>query len=235
MLTNPKATRPLQLDKQIVLATDASPHGIGASLSTITRTRWAIILSAYDYDILYRESSCHSDANTLSCLLIGRDEEFEQRKSLAKVICNIDQQTIAQLPVDAKAIFAATLQDPILTVAIHYMLNGWLTKARQPKNVITIVKFDPKRKAVHGTEVGKKEGAFEVILVIDGDAMGTDGEALMPKSFLIWPLNRATKCLGMTEETIHFRSNMFMRYLQNRGQAMCTSTIGNYGLALTLA
>uniref|UniRef100_A0A914USF5 Uncharacterized protein n=1 Tax=Plectus sambesii TaxID=2011161 RepID=A0A914USF5_9BILA len=77
------------------------------------------------------------------------------------------------------------------------------------------------------------DACFE--MKIDEDAMGSDGEAFMPKSFLIWPLNRATKCLGLSKETIHFCSKMFMQFLKNRSHAKCTLAVGNFGLALTLA
>uniref|UniRef100_A0A914XJJ4 Integrase catalytic domain-containing protein n=1 Tax=Plectus sambesii TaxID=2011161 RepID=A0A914XJJ4_9BILA len=89
----------------------------------------------------------------------------------------------------------------------------------QPEKAVAVGRLDPTRKLVHGQGVGPKEGAFEVVSVLDQEAIGPDDEPLQANSFLVWPMNRASNNLGRDEETIRFRSSMFMQYLKNRGHA----------------
>jgi hypothetical protein len=90
-------------------------------------------------------------------------------------------------------------------------------QAGQPEKSIAIAKLDAARKNVHGRSLSSKEGAFEVVTVLDDDEMGADEEPLQAKSYLIWPLNRASKYMGNSAESIQFRSQMFGNYLENRG------------------
>lgn len=92
-------------------------------------------------------------------------------------------------------------------------------EASQPEKAITIGKIAPGRQFVHGKKVGPKEGAFELLTVMCNDEIGPDDEPLQPNTFIIWPLNRASKRMGMHEERIRFRGKMFTNYLKSRGHA----------------
>ena len=61
------------------------------------------------------------------------------------------------------------------------------------------------RAVVHGHSVASGQGAFEVVEVLDGRAVGPDQEPLLPGVFLIWPLNCTSSKLGTTAEEIKFR------------------------------
>ncbi len=87
--------------------------------------RWAIILSAYAYDLQYRATDEHGDADGLSRLPIGRDVEFEEMKSLHEVVCQVEQYQIEQMPVTATQIEQETRRDPVLAKVLEYTLKGW--------------------------------------------------------------------------------------------------------------
>ena len=81
---------------------------------------WAIILSAYQYEIKFRSSSQHANADALSRLplksvspAIGEEAEVFQ-------LSYFDE-----LPVTAKQISEVTCHDPILSRVLEFTMNGW--------------------------------------------------------------------------------------------------------------
>ena len=88
------------------------------TLAAARMQRWALILSAYDYDIEYRRSEENANADAMSRLphessAIGSDSGV--------FLCSM----IDDLPVNAKIIAEATRKDPTLSRVLGYTLHGW--------------------------------------------------------------------------------------------------------------
>ena len=83
--------------------------------------RWAILLSAYEYQIEFRSTTAHGNADCLSRLPLSnqRLEGLTPEPS----IFNISQ--IASLPVTSVQIQTATKTDPVLSKALRFTLDGW--------------------------------------------------------------------------------------------------------------
>ena len=91
--------------------------------------RWAIILSAFSYDIKYVTSQQNAVADALSRLPLphsSRDEE----------VFRIEESLLDSLPVTHKEIMDATRRDPVLSRVLEYTQNGW-------PNVITDQRLKP--------------------------------------------------------------------------------------------
>ena len=86
--------------------------------------RWAITLSAYDYEIQYKPSAQHGNADALSRLLLEGNDEYECEKE-AEIVCAVEEQQIENLPLRGKDIKEATEQDPVLSQVFNYTLHGW--------------------------------------------------------------------------------------------------------------
>ena len=82
--------------------------------------RWALLLAAYDYDIDFRSTSDHSNADALSQLPLPRMIPPETW------LCNIHK--IKTLPVTSMEIRTATQWDPTLSKVKRYFLRGWPEK-----------------------------------------------------------------------------------------------------------
>ena len=77
--------------------------------------RWAIILSAYTYEIQYKATKEHGNADTLSRFPLSQDGHFENEQSLELVVNQIQCNQLENLPISSKEIEAATKTD-----SIHY-------------------------------------------------------------------------------------------------------------------
>ena len=87
--------------------------------------RWALVLSAYDYQIEYRRSEKHSNCDALSRLphedsKIGRESEVYSVSAIDK-----------DFPLTAKDIGKATLLDPVLSKALELVITGWAEDCNQ--------------------------------------------------------------------------------------------------------
>ena len=83
--------------------------------------RWALLLSAYSYTIVYKPGVNHNNVDGLSRLPLS------QVKPSAFEVQNTDF-TVCQLnllPVTAKQLAAATRSDPELSRVLHFTLKGW--------------------------------------------------------------------------------------------------------------
>jgi len=83
--------------------------------------RWALLLAAYNYDIIYKSTKDHGNADGLSCLPLLAEPATEC--SPESMVFNIAQ--IDTLPVTVKQLKAATRQDPVLSKVLLYTKCGW--------------------------------------------------------------------------------------------------------------
>ena len=90
------------------------------TLAAARLQRWAILLSAYRYDIEFRSTDDHSNADGFSRLPLP---DQGQKGVPAASVFNMTQ--IALLPVDADKLRQATQEDPVLSKVVSYMQRGW--------------------------------------------------------------------------------------------------------------
>ena len=110
--------------------TDHKPKKGVSSVAAARLQRWAILLSAYQYDIEFRSTSAHGNADALSRLPLPDDEGEHPSETR---LCNIRQ--IEMLLVTSKEIRVAIQRDQILSKVLSYTRKGWpnqVPKALQP-------------------------------------------------------------------------------------------------------
>ena len=85
-------------------------------------TRWSIIMAMYDYEIMYRKSNLHANADMLSRLPL-----YETVKPSAENLLHSLQ--IGSVPITPKEIRIQTKQDPSLKKVIQYLeTDSWPSK-----------------------------------------------------------------------------------------------------------
>ena len=92
------------------LLTILGPKSAVPTLAALRMQRWALILLAYDYDIQYRRSSDHANADALSRLPCKHDADESTDENEAFCVSHVEQ-----LLVSAKDIAEETRLDPILS------------------------------------------------------------------------------------------------------------------------
>ncbi len=118
--------------RKFKLVTDNQPlalilgpkKGIPA-LATARLQRWAIKLSAYQYDMEYRSSEQNANADMLSRLPIPGPPEEVQGLFCVSEVHEVHRVQLENLPVSPSQIRAATLHDPVLSRVVHFVVNGW--------------------------------------------------------------------------------------------------------------
>lgn len=83
--------------------------------------RWAITLSAYSYEIEYKPTSQHANADSLSRLPLQSTETSEDVANLFNVA------QVEVLPLTSHQIATATKKDPLLSQVFRYTQWGWPT------------------------------------------------------------------------------------------------------------
>jgi len=114
--------------RRFTLVTDHKPlvtilgpkQGI-PTLAAARLQRWALILSAHQYDIEYRSTHDHANADALSRLPINSTADYQSY--IEEDIYNVS--LVVDLPVNASEIAKATQKDPALSRALEFTRNGW--------------------------------------------------------------------------------------------------------------
>ena len=91
------------------------------SLSAARLQRCALLLAAYNYDIEFKPTQSHGNADRLSHLPLQSkgSSEYSQEASIFN-ICQIEV-----LPVTSKAVQQATRKDLLLSKVLHHTKRGW--------------------------------------------------------------------------------------------------------------
>ena len=96
--------------------------------------RWAITLSAYDYEVEYKPSTQHGNVDALSRLLLDVSNDMDNEED--EIVCAVEEQQLEKLPLKGKDIKDVTKQDSTLSQVFNYTLHGWPNNvAAVPKNV----------------------------------------------------------------------------------------------------
>ena len=111
------------------LSTILSPSKGIPSLAAARMQRWALLLSAYSYDISYRSTKLHANADALSRLPLVHDQTNDSPGVCFDSLFNLGQ--LETLPVMSKQLASATSTDPLLSQVMHYVQKGWLTQVSQ--------------------------------------------------------------------------------------------------------
>ena len=120
--------------RKFTLVTDHKPltsiFGPRKGVPAARLQRWSLLLSAYNYDIEFRPTAAHGNADALSRLPLpeGGVERPSERH-----LYNIHQ--LEMLPITSQKIKKATQRDPVLRKILSYMMKGWpveVPKSLQP-------------------------------------------------------------------------------------------------------
>uniref|UniRef100_H3B502 ribonuclease H n=1 Tax=Latimeria chalumnae TaxID=7897 RepID=H3B502_LATCH len=95
------------------------PKAAIPTLTVLRMQRWALTLLAYDYDIEYRRSHDHANADALSSV-----EEDD--------LAVFQISRIEALLVDCQNIAEGTRRDPVLSKVLTFILNGWPNFTKDP-------------------------------------------------------------------------------------------------------
>ncbi|XP_030368972.1 uncharacterized protein K02A2.6-like [Scaptodrosophila lebanonensis] len=114
--------------RKFILITDHKPlvniFSPSKHLPTIASRRlqrWAITLMAYSFDIKYRATSAHGNADALSRLPVGNDEQFDREEACYNI-------TDITPPINADVIRKHCENDPTIKKVRNYVINGWPEK-----------------------------------------------------------------------------------------------------------
>ena len=102
-----------------------APHKGVPALTALRLQRWSLLLSAYQYDIVYRSSKENANADVLSRFPIKDDAELELSINLFSMV--------DELPITAKEIAEETRKDAMLSKVYLYVMNGWPVSVSDPE------------------------------------------------------------------------------------------------------
>ena len=91
------------------------------SLAAARLQRWAVLLSAYQYDIKFKPTDTHANADGLSRLPLP----LNTPESSTNVVSIYNCSQLEALPVTASQIAVATRQDSVLSKVLRYTKHGW--------------------------------------------------------------------------------------------------------------
>ena len=109
------------------LTTIFSPKSSLPALAAARLQRWAIILSAYQYEAEFRATDKHANADCLSRLPLQITTEED---AITKDASLFNLQQIERLPVKADKIAQLTANDPVLSKVITFVQQGWPTQVQ---------------------------------------------------------------------------------------------------------
>ena len=90
------------------------------SVAAARMQRWAIFLSAYAYEIEYKGTKLHANADSLSRLPVpGEEDQDTAATAMFKI------SFIEELPITAIDIAAETKKDGVLSQVYQFVLEGW--------------------------------------------------------------------------------------------------------------
>ena len=89
-------------------------------------------MAAYTYDIEYRASKYHGNADALSRLPRKTTEEADDWSMEGD---QVNRVQIERIPITASRIREATRSDPVLSLVLHFVLHGWPAEENSPEEL----------------------------------------------------------------------------------------------------
>jgi len=94
-------------------------------LAAARMQRWAFQLSAYDYEILFKPTTAHSNADGLSRLPLQHTQPALVSTNEVAQISLFNLAQVQALPISSQQLGRATLSDPVLSKVFRYTRSGW--------------------------------------------------------------------------------------------------------------
>lgn len=103
------------------------PHKATPGLVANRLARWAFLLSQFDYEIEFRKTADHQNADALSRLPMGGDTGFDGEEDDEDVDTVLTISTIGQqlYPADSNALQRESKKDQTLSLVMRYTQEGW--------------------------------------------------------------------------------------------------------------
>lgn len=115
----------LLTDHKPLLSIFANKKGIPAHTANRLQ-RWAVILSAYDFSLEYRNTTSFGQADALSRLIASQKSSVEDEKVIANLNLDVNVNAIVrQLPLTYEDIRETTKDDALLRQVMKFVRNGW--------------------------------------------------------------------------------------------------------------
>ena len=111
----------LVTDHKPLLTILGSKKGV-PTLAAARMQRWALILAAYDYNLEFRKTEEHANADMLSRLPLDGDTTAAEEPVFSVTVTD-------ELPITSQQIREATRKDPVLSKVWSLTLNGWPSHA----------------------------------------------------------------------------------------------------------
>ncbi len=128
--------------RRFLLVTDHRPlvsiFGPKTQLPPFVATRlhhWCVFLSQFQYEVIYRKSELHGNADCLS-RLVAPSSNKPAEEPMDATINFIASQQLDVLPVTASTIRNATARDPVLSKVQQLILYGWPSELQQQHKVL---------------------------------------------------------------------------------------------------
>ena len=112
--------RPFTLvtDHKPLLAILGPKKGV-PTLAAVRMQRWALILAAYQYQLQFRSTDEHKNADMPSRLALKEEDFTASEEPVFSITC------ADSLPVTSRQIAEATRKDPSMSKVLSHTLNGW--------------------------------------------------------------------------------------------------------------
>ena len=120
--------------RQFILVTDHKPllslfgpNKATPALAANRLARWALLLNQYNYSIEYRKTSLHGNADALSRLPSGPDNDFdgEEKEADVDMVCAIKTIDSQLNPTDPGVLAKESSRDPVIANAMRFTREGW--------------------------------------------------------------------------------------------------------------
>ena len=115
--------------------------------------RWALMLSQFDYNIEYRRTKDHANADVLSRFPTSDDPQFdrEERDDDTRMVCAIEDINNRLSSTDHNSLARESSKDPVISNVIRFTREGW-----------------PPKKDEEGTEMQRFRQLADSLSIING-------------------------------------------------------------------
>lgn len=203
--------------RKFILVTDHRPlramFGPGKATPALAAnrlSRWAMMLNQFDYDIEYRKTTDHANADVLSRLPVSEDAKFdgEEAEDDCQMVCAIDDLSQKLAPADANSLSRESAKDPVIATVMRFTREGW-----------------PPKKSDEGSEMQRYRQISGSLAVIHG--------CLIMGSRVVVPASMRRNVLdqlhighfGMERMKQLARTSVYWPNIQDDIEAMCRSCV----------